>query len=72
MWIKNDEKWKNDTVILSGTKNEKEGKKNKYREDTEPLYNSFMYSPTTSVQYQSIPCNAFIVCYNYVTRYVKL
>ena len=33
-----------------------------YRKDTQPLYNSFMYSPTTSFQYLSIPCNAFIAC----------
>ena len=28
----------------------------------EPLYHSFVYSPTTSFQYLSIPCNAFIAC----------
>ena len=33
---------------------------------------SFFYVLTciTSFQYLSIPCNAFIACYNYVTRYL--
>ena len=33
-----------------------------YHKDTEPLYHSFMYSPTTSCQYLSILCNSFIAC----------
>ena len=39
-----------------------------YHKDIEPLYNSFMYSPTTSFQYLSIQGKALIDCYNCVKR----
>ena len=41
-----------------------------YCKDTKPFCHSSTYSPTTSFQYLSIQGNAFIACYNYVTRYL--
>ena len=41
-----------------------------YRDDSETLSFFYVLACLTSFQYLSIPCNAFIACYSYVTIYL--